>query len=150
MKKQILLLFVLLSFYGNSQVTLYKQIKDAISIENPKINFEDKLVAVNLWQASDLESRNANKEFDKVYKTYEFAKLKGGLKGVIVANVNVTDQTASILLKKDGIEKLISININVPELQGKKNLVFNSNGDKVLENIPSSDVFKSFINLITR
>ncbi|MFN7910215.1 MAG: hypothetical protein ACK5QC_00225 [Bacteroidota bacterium] len=150
MKKQILMLLVLLSFSGKSQLTLYKQIKDAISIENPKISFDDKLVAINIWQANDIESRNANKEFDKVYKTYEFAKLKGGLKGVVVANVNLTDQTASILLKKDGIEKLITISINTNELQGKKNIVFNSNGDKVLENIPSADVFKSFINLITR
>lgn len=150
MKKQLLLLFVLLSFFGRSQVTLYKQIKDAISIENPKINFEDKLIAVNLWQANDLESRNANKEFDKVYKTYEFAKLKGGLKGVIVANINITDQTASILLKKDGIEKLITIKVDTTEFRGKKNIVFNSNGDNVLENLASTDVFKSFINLVTR
>lgn len=150
MKKTILLLLVLLSFYGKSQVSLYKQIKDAISAENPKINFDEKLIALNVWQASDVESRNANKEFDKVYKIYEFAKLKGGLRGVVVANVNLMDQTASILLKKDGIEKLITISINSNELEGKKNLIFNSNGDKIFENIESTQVFKTFNNLITR
>lgn len=150
MKKHVLLLFLIISSFGKAQVSLYKQIKDAIQLENPKINFDDKLVVLNVWQASDIESRNANKEFDKMYKTYEFAKLKGGLKGVVIAQLNITDQTASIILNKDGIVKLIPVKIITNELHSKKNVVFNSNGDLVYENLLSADIFKSFLNLITR
>lgn len=150
MKKHVLFLFLLVSLFGNAQVNLFKQIKDAITLENPKINFDDKLVALNVWQANDIESREANKEFDKMYKIYEFAKLKGGIKGVVIAQLNVTDETASIILNKDGVVKLIPIKMDVTELKNRKNLVFSSNGDLVYENLQSQNIFKSFLNLITR
>ncbi len=150
MKKHVLFLFLLVSFLGKAQVNLFKQIKEAIALENPKINFDEKLLALNVWQASDSESREANKEFDRMYKIYEFAKLKGGLKGVVVAQLNISDETASIILNKDGIVKLIPIKMDIGELKSRKNVVFNSNGDLVYENLQSQTIFKSFLNLITR
>lgn len=150
MKKHVLFLLLLVSFLGKAQVNLFKQIKEAIALENPKINFDEKLLALNVWQASDSESREANKEFERMYKIYEFAKLKGGLKGVVVAQLNISDETASIILNKDGIVKLIPIKMDIGELKSRKNVVFNSNGDLVYENLQSQTIFKSFLNLITR
>jgi hypothetical protein len=85
-----------------------------------------------------------------VYKIYEFAKLKGGLKGLVCVIINKEGDAASIILNKDGATKLIQLNnLDVPS-NTVSNFVFDENGKEVYKNIPSGKIFESINQLITR
>ena len=83
----------------------------------------------------------------------------GGNKGIIVLNIDLDNNSVNgdITLKKDGISKIITIpsdNIEIlNELKGKTsgyNIVFDSNGNMVYENLAAGTVYESIHKLITR
>ncbi len=144
------LLFVALSVFLNAQSDLFSKVKKAIQEEHPEISIENRLIAINVWSANDQASREANKQFNKVYNIYEFAKLKGGLKGLICVAINKDGESASIILSKDGATKLIQLNkIDLTNL-ANGNTVYDVNGVEVYKNIASDKVFESINKLITR
>jgi hypothetical protein len=149
-KTAILFLFVAFTNFLNAQSDLFLKVKKAIKENHPEINLEHKLIAVNVWLVSNQESRDANKQFNNGYKIYEFAKLTGGLKGLICVTVNKEGDAASIILNKDGATKLIQLNaLDVP-VNTVSNFVFDENGTEVYKNIPSGKIFESINKLITR
>ncbi len=155
--KKLLLFFALASLYqfSKAQTDLYFKVRDVLQQQHPEINFEGKLIAVNIWGLDNPESKDANKGFDKAAKVYELAKLKGGPKGFVAVAVNTDNLTsvADIAFKKDNLIKILSVKLE--ELQvlqdaGFSNVVFDSNGSVVYKDLKSDLVFSSINNLITR
>ena len=96
-----------------------------------------------------------NKAFEKVANTYEFAHLKGGLKGIVVLLINKDNLSslANISLSKDGIKK--SINLKLSDLKQHNsdlpsNIIFDSNGKIIYNNLEAINVFEKINQLITR
>ena len=90
---------------------------------------------------------------------FEYAKLKGGNKGIIVLNVNLDNDVvnADITLQKDGITKLLKVsNTNTDIINAFKgkgpgyNIVFDNAGNLVYENLQKGAVFTNIQKLITR
>jgi len=107
---------------------------------------------VNIWSADNVASREANLQLNKAYSAYEFARLKGGAKGMIGVLLSADNDTKgeSIILSKDKVLKPITLkNNNDLELQGLSNIIFDSNGDVINKNI-TSDIFEKIHQLITR
>lgn len=148
-------LIIVYTFLLSAQSNLNFEIKNLIYLQYPNINTENTLLAINFWSVSDSKSRDLNKAFEKVAKTYEFAHLKGGLKGIVVLLINKDNlsSTANITLSKDGIKK--SINLKSSDLKQHKsdlpsNIIFDSNGKIIYENIDAINVFEKINQLITR
>lgn len=156
MKKLLFTLsFSIIWLCGVSQAELYQKIKAAIIEAQPGIMTDNRLIAFNLWSVEDAGSREANKSFEKVYKVYEYAKLKGGLHGIIVVTINKNDlsNVAAVAMSKDGVTKLISLrlqDLNGVETGPARNMVFNSSGQVVYQDLPAGKIFESINQLITR
>lgn len=159
-KKHFINFFLLLflSFVGSAQTDLYNKLSSFISNQT-KEKIDSRLIAVNLWSVNDKSSRELNQEFEEAYKTFEYAKLKGGNKGIIVLNINLDNDVvnADITLKKDGITKLMKVSNDNTEIinafKGKNpgyNIVFDDKGNLVYENLIQGSVFTSIQKLITR
>lgn len=156
MKKSLLVLFLTtLAFFGKSQDDIYLKLRKIITETHPEISLENKLIAYNVWSVDNAESREANKGFEKAYKVYEWAKLKGGLKGIVVVAINKDNltSTASIAFSKDGLSKSISIKYE-DVFDGKStvapNAVYDASGKIVFTNLNSQSVYSSINSLITR
>jgi hypothetical protein len=158
MKGLYISIFVLGSLFANAQSSLYNKLNSFLTNQTKEV-VANRMIALNVWSANDKTSRDLNIEFEKVYRTYDYAKLKGGNKGIIVLNINSDNGmiNTNIILRKDGITKLISIpkeNLDIlNELKDKPagyNIVFDSNGNTVYENLTPGNVFNSIHQLITR
>ncbi len=151
--------FIILgSLVCNAQSSLYNKLNSYLTNQTKEV-VANRLIAINVWSANDKNSRDLNIEFDKVYKAYEYAKLKGGNKGIIVLNINIDNDAinSNITLKKDGVTKTNRVPADnsdiLNELKGKPagyNIVFDSNGNVVYENLTTGTVFNSINQLITR
>ena len=156
MKKNIFTGFIILyTCLLSAQSNLNFEVKNLIYSQYPNTNIENTLLAINFWSVSDSKSRDLNKAFEKVANTYEFAHLKGGLKGIVVLLINKDNLSslANISLSKDGIKKSISIkssdlkqhNSDLPS-----NIIFDSNGKIIYNNLEAINVFEKINQLITR
>jgi hypothetical protein len=154
----ILFLFVLSSGI-KSQVNNGLEIRNKAMFAVSDINLENKILFINVWKSDNLESRENNKEFTRVSKIYEQAKLKNGLKGVCYINISLDDPTMwRISLKKDSIDTKYSFENSsgkynsLTELFDNKtgNIVIGSNGEVLGNNIKKEDCFILFRSLITR
>jgi hypothetical protein len=146
------LFFCLIS---GAQNPLYTRIKEILLAQHPELSTTDKLIAFNTWSLEDVESRERNKSFDNTYDIYYGARLKGGLKGLVVVSIhmNGTTATAATTMYHDGIRKLVLIDSRSlnEELKGAPvNIVFDSTGNEVYRNLGPSDVGSAINKLITR
>ena len=156
MKKNIFTGFIILNtFLLSAQSNLNFEVKNLIYSNYPNTNIENTLLAINFWSVSDSKSRDLNKAFEKVANTYEFAHLKGGLKGIVVLLVNKDNLSslANISLSKDGIKK--SINLKLSDLKQHNsdlpsNIIFDSNGKIIYDNLEAINVYEKINQLITR
>lgn len=149
MKKTAIILFLFLAGKIFSQENIYQQLINQAKLSHPELKFENRLLVVNVWSVADLNSRETNIQLDKAYTAYEYAKLKGGLKGMIALIIckDAEGNSQTIALNKDKITKSISIQLNT-ELDFN-NMIFNSNGEVVQKNV-SGDLFAEINKLITR
>jgi hypothetical protein len=152
---KILTLFVALicSSHAFSQDELYGQIRRVLALKQPDLVTSSRLIAFNSWSAADAEGREINKELDKTYKTFEFAKLKGGQKGMVAVSICTDGQAGSLtVLNNDGVRKLIPLTTeDIKKLDaGLKNGVFDSSGQFVYKNLEPGEMFTSVQKLITR
>jgi hypothetical protein len=153
-----LLLFLSFFFFGHisAQNVDFVQLKNLIHFAYSEISLDNKIIALNFWSVDNNDSRICNKNFDKVYSIYESAKLKGGLKGIVVIAVdkNNLKSTSDIIFKKDGIQKILSLNIdafeNIVFDENTHNIVFDAEGKVLYKNIPCEQIFSSTNQLITR
>ena len=156
MKKNIFTGFIILNtFLLSAQSNLNFEVKNLIYSNYPNTNIENTLLAINFWSVSDSKSRDLNKAFEKVANTYEFAHLKGGLKGIVVLLINKDNLSslANISLSKDGIKK--SINLKLSDLKQHNsdlpsNIIFDSNGKIIYDNLDAINVYEKINQLITR
>ena len=156
MKKNIFTGFIILNtFLLSAQSNLNFDVKNLIYSNYPNTNIENTLLAINFWSVSDSKSRDLNKAFEKVANTYEFAHLKGGLKGIVVLLINKDNLSslANISLSKDGIKK--SINLKLSDLKQHNsdlpsNIIFDSNGKIIYDNLEAINVYEKINQLITR
>lgn len=158
-KKLFITSFIMLAAFGlQAQSDLYSKLSAFISNQT-KESSNDRLIAINVWSVNDNNSRKLNAEFEEVYKTFEYAKLKGGGHGIIVMDINFENDNvnADITLQKDGIKKLIKVSADnteiVNHLKGKSagyNIVFDCKGNLLYENLAPGTVFNSIQKLITR
>ena len=156
MKKNIFTGFIILyTCLLSAQSNLNFEVKNLIYSQYPNTNIENTLLAINFWSVSDSKSRDLNKAFEKVANTYEFAHLKGGLKGIVVLLVNKDNLSslANISLSKDGIKK--AINLKLSDLKQHNsdlpsNIIFDSNGKIIYNNLEAINVFEKINQLITR
>jgi hypothetical protein len=156
MKKNIFTGFIILyTCLLSAQSNLNFEVKNLIYSQYPNTNIENTLLAINFWSVSDSKSRDLNKAFEKVANTYEFAHLKGGLKGIVVLLINKDNLSslANISLSKDGIKK--SINLKLSDLKQHNsdlpsNIIFDSNGKIIYNNLEAINVFEKINQLITR
>ena len=156
MKKNIFTAFIILNtFLLSAQSNLNFEVKNLIYSQYPNTNIENTLLAINFWSVSDAKSRDLNKAFEKVANTYEFAHLKGGLKGIVVLLINKDNLSsiAYISLSKDGIKK--SINLKLSDLKQHNsdlpsNIIFDSNGKIIYNNLEAINVFEKINQLISR
>jgi len=152
MKKISIIILFFLAGKIISQENLYQKIKEQIKKEHPELKLENKLIVVNSWSASDNSSRDNNIQLNKAYVAYEYAKLKGGLKGMIGVSI-CTDSDKGledIVLGKDKVTKALKLNNEESfDLNGMSNVIFDSNGNIVQQNI-SANLFAEINKLITR
>ena len=149
---------MIISLVSNAQSDLYTKLSSFISNQT-KESTTNRLIAINVWSVNDNNSRKLNTEFEEVYKTFEYAKLKGGVQGIIIMDINFENDVvnADITLQKDGIKKLIKVSVDnteiVNHLKGKPagyNVVFDCKGNLIYENLAPGNVFNSIQKLITR
>jgi len=160
MKKTSLLIvfFCLLSIFLRSQTSDYFSLLSYLQ-NNTNESSKDRIISVALWSPSDMNSREAIAELNKACHVFKNAKLKGGNKGIIgILICTDTDEvTANITLKKEGITNVIVMKTSelasfpgLSKKQSSYNIVFDSNGNVIYENLASNSVFNSIRNLITR
>jgi len=146
--------FLFCALFTNAQNALYQDVITLITRSHPEISTDNKLIAINVWSIDNSESREANKSFEKAYKVYEHALLKGGNKGIVVVSLNKENlsEMAVISYQKDGVAKVHSFKISELEAidQVTSNVVFDSNGNEVSKNLSSQAIFTSIQHLITR
>lgn len=158
MKGLYISIFVLGTLICSAQTNLYNKLNSFLTNQTKEVA-ANRLIAVHVWSANDKNSRDINTEFEKAYNVFEYAKLKGGNKGIIVLNVNLDKDAvnANIIAKKDGVTKTITIpgdNSDILKALKDKpagyNIVFDSNGNMVYENLATGNIYNSIQQLITR
>jgi G:T/U-mismatch repair DNA glycosylase len=157
-KGLLLKLFVIINFCGFAQTANFQDVKSLVQTYVSDVNLDNKLIALQVWSVNSKESREQNKAFDKAYKTFEWARLKGGNKGILCVTLCLDQSsTATIAFTKDGITTLKTISIqdisntaSFQNLTSTYNIVFDNKGQKVYESIPSTKIFSSIQQLITR
>ena len=151
--KKVSLVVLMFAFTGVfAQSPLLIKVKQRLLAEHPELKLDNKIVVINVWSVSKVESRERNTQLNKAYATYEFAKLKGGLKGMIGVLINLDDELSQqeIALGKDNVSKAINIvNLQGVELDNINNIIFDDKGNEMAKNI-DGDIFKEVNALITR
>lgn len=126
----------------------------------PGINLEDKLLFISVWKSSDYESRQNNKEFNRVANIYSVARLKNARKGVCFVTISLDDNSSAwhISVKKDSI----NCNYNFENTNGKftdliallnnqtGSIVVDAAGAVLAKDMKKEDCFPLFHSLITR
>ena len=157
MKKFLMPLILTLVFSGSyiAQVNFYYQVKKYLEVNHPEISAANRIIAVNFWNVSSPESRKCNQAFDKAFKVYEYARLKGGLQGMIAIAINKDKlgTTADITFTKDGVTRVISASLadfeqNAPA--ESNNILYDSGGHIIYQDLPSEKIFETVNKLITR
>jgi len=155
--KKLFLLFCLLicGCYSQAQTDILTSLKKVIHAQHPDIDFENKIIAYNIWSINNAESREANKSFQKAVEVFGNAKLKGGSSGIIVVSINSENLSpeAIITFGKDANAKLISAkeeDVIGLRRSSPSNVVYDALGKEVAKNLSSSQIFPAINNLITR
>ncbi|MBL7912681.1 MAG: hypothetical protein JNJ41_16585 [Bacteroidia bacterium] len=164
MKKIYILFFVTFSWFiskSQNPNIPFENIKQLIKQADPKANIDDKLIFVSFWTPANNESRELNKEIQRVQNIYQIAKLKGGSKGLYFFNYCVAEdvlnyklalkrdslQTRSSLIQNEETKPLIN---NLSASQVPLTILYNSIGEVLDNNTKKEDVFKLISKQITR
>ena len=156
MKRNLLLFaFLTTALFAESQNALYTEVVSLIEKNHPELARADKLIAVNFWEHDDEESRRANQAFEKAMKVYEVAKLSGGSEGFLVVSISLDNirNLSQEAFQNDGIVKLLPFNqsdLNNAKQSFPRNIVFNSNGVIVCQDLKPEAIFGSIQKLVTR
>lgn len=141
-----------------AQNATYTDLKSLVQTYIPELSTDNRLIALQVWSVQSPSSREQNKELDKAFHTYAYARLKGGSKGLVAISICLDNTTgAAIILKKDGVTYLKSVAgqdiqhlISLSSLVSGYNVVFDSSGSKLYESLTAKQWFPFIHQLITR
>ena len=151
MRRVALMLLIFLSVKFVAQENLFMKVKERLKAEHPELKLDNKLIVINVWSAQDKQSRDLNGELNKAYTIYEYAKLKGGSRGMIGVMIS-TDEDFNlneVALTKDNNSKNVAMVSNGLNVSGLKNIIYASDGSVIQKNIDSG-LFQKVNQLITR
>lgn len=164
MKKHFIpLLMALILFAGfnslNAQVSgndYRKVVMDLL----PEVNLDNKILFINVWQSSDINSRENNKEFLRVSNIYSAAKLKNGSKGVAFINLSLDKDLYMWMMsvKKDSVASASTLDNTTAKYEAitklfgdfTGNVIVGSDGNIIAKDIKKENCFNIFRSLITR
>jgi hypothetical protein len=140
MKNILIATMIMIVSVATAQDNLYKKVKERLRAEHPELKLENKLIVINVWTTENKESREANVSLNKTFKTYEFAKLKGGSRGMIAVMISLNEDLSlnEITLGKDNIDKSISFVGTGLEVENVKNIIYDSNGLVIKKNFDTN------------
>ena len=165
MKTQIKLFLLIVSFgfihfSGNAQTLNGTEIRNTALELIPELDLQNKILFINIWQSSSVESRENNKEFLRVSDIYYKAKLKNGVKGVAYINICLDNELYNWVLstKRDSIVSKYNLENSTQKYKSLVNyfdgkpgsLVLGNDGDLISKDLKKEDCFKLFLSLITR
>ncbi|MBS1650411.1 MAG: hypothetical protein JSU07_00205 [Bacteroidetes bacterium] len=154
-KNQFLLLVVFSLNICLAQTPSFQELRSIIETTHPEISLNDKAIAFHVWSVADKSSREANIEFGKIGYTLQVAKIKNASKGLVVISCN-TDNTSvgTIAFQRDSIKKAIFISKNdytfLNNCSVNQNVIYDSFGNKLYQDLKVSAIFKSFADILTR
>jgi hypothetical protein len=153
MRRLLLIAMILFCFKTiTSQENLSESVYSHALKHSSGIDLQNKIIVVNIWSTTNTESRNCNKAISKTMQMYQYAKLKGGTKGIVTFDICLDDllNAAQIIRAKDEVTNSILLS-NEQNLQLKEsNFVFDSFGKLIFQNIPAASINESIHQLITR
>ncbi len=164
MKKLYLFFFLFfICLISQSQIinNQFENIKQLIKEADPKANIDDKLILISFWSPDNNESRELNKEINRVANIYKNAKLKGGKNGMYFFNYCLEENVMNfkLALKRDSLDNKSSYiqNENSKPLvnsfvtaQIPHTILFDSYGNIVEQDTKKENVFKLMSKQITR
>lgn len=163
MIKKLLLLFAVSTIFSlRGQTSQYDLAISLIKKNDKSANLENKMIFISFWSINDAESRERNKEMERVSKIYEKAKLKGGSAGIYFYNFCIDEDQLKykISLKRDSInstsnyiENKAEFNVinSTFELNNQSEVfLFDSKGNMISKGFAKKDVFTQLLNQITR
>lgn len=134
--------------------------RNAVASLIPDLNLENKILFINVWQSSNLDARENNKEFLRVSNIYKAAKLKNGLKGVTYVNLSLDKDTYMWLMsiKRDSIVSDYNLENTTNKYDALSklfndysgNVIIGSDGTILAKDIKKENCFTIFRSLITR
>ena len=161
-KKVILLVRILTISLLKGQTNQYDLAVSMIKKTDKSTNLDNKMIFLSFWSINDSESRERNKEMQRVSKIYEKAKLKGGAEGVYFYNFCIDEDQLkyNISLKRDSITSTSNYIENATEfsvinstfqLNMQPNaFLIDSKGNMISKGFAKKDVFTQLLNQITR
>jgi hypothetical protein len=150
MRKITSLVLLLFAGYIGAQTERVGKIKEMLQGQFPALVLEDKLLFVASEVNGKTYSIDELSELNRTAGVYEFAKLKGGSKGLICVLI-VKDSSREIELNKNGISKVLKLKIpqgNPIELE--KPVFVQADGSEKIQALDEVKIFKTVNALITR
>lgn len=157
----LLMSFILLAGFNslNAQVSGNDYRKVVLDLL-PEVNLDNKILFINVWQSSDINSRENNKEFLRVSNIYSAAKLKNGSKGVAFINLSLDKDLYMWMMsvKKDSVSSPSTLDNTsakyeaITKLFGDftGNVIVGADGNIIAKDIKKENCFNIFRSLITR
>lgn len=150
---------ILISNYVQAQVS-GNDFRNSVSELIPQVNLENKILFINVWQSSNIDSRENNKEFLRVSNIYQAAKLKNGNKGVAYINLSLDKDAYMYIMsvKRDSVSTPFTFDNttgkynDLAKLFGDftGNVIVGSDGNIIAKDIKKENCFSLFRSLITR
>lgn len=126
----------------------------------PEVNLDNKILFINVWQSSNINSRENNKEFLRVSNIYSAAKLKNGSKGVAFINLSLDKDLFMWMMsvKKDSVASASTLDNSTSKYEAitklfgdfTGNVIVGSDGNIIAKDIKKENCFNIFRSLITR
>lgn len=150
MKKVIIVLLTVWSYSLSGQSVQVSEIKNAITSKFNTVTLENKIVFIASELNGKMFEQEDLKELEKTASVYEFAKLKGGVKGIVCVLI-VKDAAREIELNKLGIQKVYKLQEKDATKLNLENPVFINAQDEIQNHNSSSiKIFGTVNRLITR
>lgn len=152
MKQLVILIIACFSVTGFAQSNTTERVYAYVLQHSANTDLQNKLLVVNVWSANNTVSRDCNKALDKTAHTYQYAKLKGGLKGMVAFDIciDAASNVTQIIRTKDGVKTVISVpyaeNLSLTE----GNMFFNASGQLISSNVKPDQIFETIHQLVTR
>ena len=163
MKKLTFVIFIIFSSFQlfSQNNGTFNELTKIIHDKFPELNISNKLISVCVWSSNDLNSRETNKEYQRLYNIYKDAILKDGRRGMVFISISSDENETyyNIAVQKDGISKnlvftdLKGAGAGMVQLLGMKNnanAIYSSKGELFFKDLNKTNLQSSVVSLLTR